>query len=152
MQIPYGCIIALSILTCVFLNDHFSRKGAQTRCYFILLFLCPNIAGAFGLRFLDSDNKAGRLICYYLTGPYNAAFVMILSMSTANTAGHTKKVVTNAVLFLGYCTGNIAGPFFYKTSQAPRKPCAILSIILCSADTQQRLRLRHLEHDRQPFD
>ena len=32
---------------------------------------------------------------YYLTGPYNAAFVMVLSMSTANTAGHTKKVVTN---------------------------------------------------------
>lgn len=33
-------------------------------------------------------------------------------------AGHTKKVVTNAVLFLGYCTGNIAGPFFYKDSQS----------------------------------
>lgn len=32
--------------------------------------------------------------------------------------GHTKKVVTNAVLFLGYCTGNIAGPFFYKTNQS----------------------------------
>lgn len=32
--------------------------------------------------------------------------------------GHTKKVVTNAVLFLGYCTGNIAGPFFYKTDQS----------------------------------
>jgi hypothetical protein len=57
------------------------------------------------------------LICYYLTGPYNAAFVLILSMQIANTAGHTKKVVTNAVLFLGYCTGNIAGPFFYKTNQ-----------------------------------
>lgn len=59
----------------------------------------------------------GRLICYYLTGPYNAAFVMILSMQVANTAGHTKKVVTNAVLFLGYCTGNLAGPFFYKDAQ-----------------------------------
>jgi hypothetical protein len=33
-------------------------------------------------------------------------------------SGHTKKVVTNAVLFLGYCTGNIAGPFFYKTDQS----------------------------------
>lgn len=33
------------------------------------------------------------------------------------TTGHTKKVVTNAVLFLGYCTGNIAGPFFYKDDQ-----------------------------------
>ncbi|KAI9842385.1 MAG: hypothetical protein M1837_007305, partial [Sclerophora amabilis] len=56
---------------------------------------------------------------YYLTGPYNAAFVLILSLQTANTAGHTKQVVTNAMLFLGYCAGNIAGPFFYKTDQSP---------------------------------
>ncbi|KAK4550107.1 hypothetical protein LTR36_003074 [Oleoguttula mirabilis] len=130
MQIPYGCIIAISILTCVFLNDYMARNGRQTRCFFILLFLCPNIAGSFGLRFLAADNKAGRLVCYYLTGPYNAAFVMILSMSTANTAGHTKKVVTNAVLFLGYCTGNIAGPFFYKTAQAPRYQLGIWSMIV----------------------
>ncbi|KAK5723959.1 hypothetical protein LTR17_013801 [Elasticomyces elasticus] len=85
---------------------------------------------SFGLRFLAADNKAGRLVSYYLTGPYNAAFVMILAMTTANTAGHTKKVVTNAVLFLGYCTGNIAGPFFYKTSQAPEYPLGIWSMIV----------------------
>lgn len=125
-----GVFIALSILTCVFLNDYMARKGAQTRCYFILLFLLPNISGAFGLAFLSEHNKAGRLICYYLTGPYNAAFVMILSLTTANTAGHTKKVVTNAVLFLGYCTGNIAGPFFYKTSQSPRYELGIWSMIV----------------------
>ncbi|KAF2772103.1 MFS allantoate transporter [Teratosphaeria nubilosa] len=130
MQIPYGVIIALSILACVLLNDHLARHGRQTRSYFILLFLCPNIAGSFGLRFLAQNNQAGRLICYYLTGPYNAAFVMILSMTTANTAGHSKKVITNAILFLGYCTGNIAGPFFYKTSQAPGYELGIWSMIV----------------------
>jgi cyanate permease len=103
MQIPYGIIIAISILICVYLNDRFVNK----RCLFILLFLCPNIAGAFGLRFVPAHQQVGRLICYYLTGPYNAAFVLVLSLQTANTAGHTKKVVTNAVLFLGYCTGNV---------------------------------------------
>ncbi|KAF1353706.1 hypothetical protein BDV97DRAFT_347148 [Delphinella strobiligena] len=30
---------------------------------------------------------------------------MNLSLTTANTADHTKKVFTNARLFLGYCTG-----------------------------------------------
>jgi len=95
MQIPYGAIIALSILICVFANEYVEKTGRQARSWFILLFLAPNIAGAFGLAFLEADNKAGRLVSYYLTGPYNAAFVMVLSMSTANTAGHTKKVVTN---------------------------------------------------------
>ncbi|KIX01809.1 uncharacterized protein Z518_09536 [Rhinocladiella mackenziei CBS 650.93] len=127
MQIPYGCFIILSILLCVFLNDRFPNNN---RCLFILLFLCPNIAGAFGLRFVDQSHHAGRYICYLLTGPYNAAFVMILSLQIANTGGHTKKVVTNAVLFLGYCTGNIAGPFFYKTDQAPNYELGIWSMIV----------------------
>jgi hypothetical protein len=130
MQIPYGAIIAISILTCVFTNDYMARHGRQTRVWFVLLFLSPNIAGAFGLRFLAQDNQAGRLVCYYLTGPYNAAFVLILSITIANTAGHTKKVITNAILFLGYCTGNIAGPFFYKTDQSPEYPLGIWSMIV----------------------
>jgi predicted MFS family arabinose efflux permease len=104
MQIPYGVFIALSILACVYLNDRFVNK----RCLFILLFLFPNIAGAFGLRFVPTDKQVGRLMCYYLTGPYNAAFVMMLSLQTANTAGHTKKVLANAILFLGYCVGNVS--------------------------------------------
>ena len=129
MQVPYGVLIAISILLCVLLNDYVSKRGWQSRCFFIILFLLPNISGAFGLAFLSPHNKAGRLICYYLTGPYNAAFVMILSLQTANTAGHTKKVVTNACLFLGYCTGNIAGPFFYKESQSPGYKLGIWSMI-----------------------
>lgn len=131
MQIPYGCIIALSILICIFANDYTAtRHGKNTRVWFILLFLSPNIAGAFGLRFVAQHHHVGRLMCYYLTGPYNAAFVLVLSLTTANTAGHTKKVITNGILFLGYCTGNIAGPFFYKTYQAPTYELGIWSMVV----------------------
>jgi hypothetical protein len=35
-----------------------------------------------------------------------------------------------ACLFLGYCTGNIAGPFFYLSSQAPRYELGIWSMIV----------------------
>lgn len=86
-QIPYGVLIAISILICVYLNDRFQNR----RCLFIVLFLLPNIAGAFGLRYVPLDRKVGRLICYYLTGPYNAAFVLILSMQIANTAGEYRE-------------------------------------------------------------
>ncbi|KAF2092067.1 MFS transporter [Saccharata proteae CBS 121410] len=131
LQVPYGAIITLSILSCVFLNDHFATQlNKNTRCYFIFLYLIPNIAGSFGLRYVPQSHQIARLWCYYLTGPYNGAFVLILSLSTGNTAGHTKKVVSNAILFLGYCTGNIAGPFFYKTDQAPTYPLGIWSMIV----------------------
>lgn len=126
MQVPYGIFISISILVCVFLNDRFKNR----RCLFIIFFLIPNICGSFSLRFTPQDQRVGRLISYYLTGPYNAAFVLILSLQTANTAGHTKKVVTNAMLFLGYCTGNIAGPFFYKEDQSPTYSLGIWSMIV----------------------
>jgi hypothetical protein len=32
----------------------------------ILIFLFPNIAAAFGLRFVPRSAKVGRLICYYV--------------------------------------------------------------------------------------
>jgi len=62
MQIPYGVLIAISILVCVFLND---RLPPNNRCVMIIVFLLPNIAGAFGLRFVPLDQRVGRLICYY---------------------------------------------------------------------------------------
>lgn len=57
--------------------------------------------------------------------------MLVLSLAVGNTAGHTKKVVTNAFLFLGYCVGNIAGPFFYKASQSPTYELGIWSMIFC---------------------
>ncbi|ORY61029.1 major facilitator superfamily domain-containing protein [Pseudomassariella vexata] len=127
LQIPYGALIFVAVLGCVYIND---RMPPSNRCYMIVIFLLPNIAGAVGMRFLPQDNSIGRLICYYLTGSINASFVLLLSLQTANTAGHTKKVVTSACLFFGYCTGNIAGPFFYKTEQAPRYTLGIWSMII----------------------
>lgn len=55
---------------------------------------------------------------------------MLLSLTTSNIAGHTKKVVANAGVFIGYSIGNIAGPFFYKTSQAPTYSLGIWSMIV----------------------
>ncbi|KAK7725655.1 hypothetical protein SLS57_003720 [Botryosphaeria dothidea] len=127
LQIPYGIFISLMILACVFINN---KLAGNKRCLMVLIFLAPNVAAAFGMRFVPTEHQVGRLICYYLTGSYNASFVMLLSLTTGNIAGHTKKVVTNAFVFMGYCVGNIAGPFFYKTSQAPTYSLGIWSMIV----------------------
>ncbi|KAE8344830.1 major facilitator superfamily domain-containing protein [Aspergillus arachidicola] len=100
------------------------------RCLMLLIFLTPNIGAAFGLRFVPESAKVGRLVCYYLTGSYNASFVMLLSLTTTNIAGHTKKVTSSGILFIGYCAGNIAGPFFYKESQKPTFLLGIWSMVV----------------------
>jgi hypothetical protein len=129
MQIPYGAFISTMILLSVFVND---RLPKNNRCVVAIAFVLPNLAGSFGLHYLGQSNQVGRLICYYLTGSYNASFVIILSISTGNIAGHTKKVVTNAMIFLGVCAGNIAGPFFYKADQAPGYALGIWSMIVAN--------------------
>ncbi|KAL1851990.1 hypothetical protein VTK73DRAFT_9323 [Phialemonium thermophilum] len=126
LQIPYGALIAVLILLCVYLND---RLPGNNRCWLMVCFLLPNVAGSFGLHYVPDSHRVGRLICYYLTGSINAVFVLLLSLQTGNTAGHTKKVTVSAILFLGYCVGNIAGPFFYKTDQAPTYTLGIWSMI-----------------------
>ncbi|CAN6615048.1 allantoate permease [Trichomonascus vanleenenianus] len=116
MQVPNGVIVATSILIAITVND---KIGKNRRHLVVAFFMLPNIAGAFGLYFLPDHNRIGRLLCYYCTGPYNAAFVIFLSMVTGNVAGHTKKVLANAAVFIGVAVGNIAGPFFYLESQKP---------------------------------
>lgn len=96
------------------------------------IFLLPGIAGTFGLHYLESNNLAGRYICYLLTASNVASAVMFLSLQIANTAGYTKKVVTTAALFMGYAVGNIAGPFFYLAEQAPEYTLGIWSMIVSS--------------------
>jgi len=117
----------LSILSGALLND---RLRPNNRWRVSVLYLIPSIAGAFGLHFVPHDAKIARLIMYYLTGLQQAAFVLVLSTFTANTAGHTKKVITSATLIVGLCTGNIAGPFFYKQAQAPGYSLGIVSMIV----------------------
>lgn len=43
---------------------------------------------------------------------------MSLTMVSSNVAGYTKKQITGAVLFTGYCVGNIIGPQTFITSEA----------------------------------
>lgn len=54
-----------------------------------------------------------------------------MSVATANTAGHTKRITTNAVLLIGYCLGNFIGPFFFKIEQAPTYPLGVGMMLLC---------------------
>lgn len=43
---------------------------------------------------------------------------MSLTMVSSNVAGYTKKQLTGALLFTGYCVGNIIGPQTFIDSEA----------------------------------
>lgn len=72
------------------------------------------------MQFTLSGPRGILLFAYYLTGAYNAPYVMLVALISSNVGGTTKKVVTNGIVWTAYCAGNIAGPFFFKEKEAPR--------------------------------
>lgn len=55
---------------------------------------------------------------------------MSLTIVSSNIAGYTKKQLTAAVLFTGYCVGNIIGPQTFKDSEAPLYHSAYIAMLI----------------------
>jgi hypothetical protein len=53
-----------------------------------------------------------------------------MSLITANTAGSTKQTTVNAFFFISYCIGNIVRPFAFNSSEAPRYPSGIITVMI----------------------
>lgn len=66
----------------------------------------------------------------YLTGSYQASFVICLSVVIGNTGGQSKKMIVAGMVWFGACVGNIASPFFYRSEQAPKYDLGIGSLLV----------------------
>jgi len=60
----------------------------------------------------------GRLVALWLCYFQGLGFSMSLTMISSNVAGYTKKQLTGAVVFTGYCVGNIIGPQTFISTEA----------------------------------
>ncbi|KAJ3833525.1 major facilitator superfamily domain-containing protein [Lentinula raphanica] len=127
LGIPQGALVCIWIGLGAYLNG---RLPPNSRTLVCILFMLPTIAGTLGFLLAPQDASVGRLICYYLTGSYQSSFVLGLSLITSNTAGQTKKQLTSALIWLGACVGNISGPFFYRTQDAPTYHLGIGSMLV----------------------
>jgi hypothetical protein len=72
------------------------------------LFMLPTIGGSLGFLLAPTNAYAGRLVCFYLTGSYQASFVLALSLITSNIGGMTKRMIISGIIWFGACVGNIA--------------------------------------------
>ena len=79
--------------------------------------------------------KEVRLAGYYLMYVYPTTMICALSCFASNTAGHTKKITTNAVFLIGYCVGNLIGPQTFVEKQAPSYTGGKNSFVVCDCIT-----------------
>jgi MFS family permease len=116
LQIPGGATQLVAVLIATYLPSRFKNIRLVTM-------FCLNLISLVGMVLvyaLPATNKGGRLGGYCLCTVFAANIPLALSLISSNVGGFTKKATVNAVLFIAYCAGNIAGPQFYKTEEAPK--------------------------------
>ncbi|PCH43306.1 MFS general substrate transporter [Wolfiporia cocos MD-104 SS10] len=109
---------------------HVATRLRNARAYVGFCWYFPTLLGILLVNLLPWSDKAGLLCGQELTNISVTAFVLALSWLTNVTAGHTKKVTVNAIMLIGYCVGNSAGPFMWQAQYVPRNhvPWTIIGI------------------------
>ena len=75
-------------------------------------------------------NKAVPLWGLFLLGFFPAVYVMLLSLMSANTAGHTKKATTSGLVWAAYCASNGVAPLTVLTQEQAAHYPTCFKIIL----------------------
>ncbi|KAL1873467.1 hypothetical protein VTK73DRAFT_915 [Phialemonium thermophilum] len=127
LGIPQGVIVVIWIALGAVANKYMPPNSRTLVCG---AFMLPTIAGALGFLLAPKDAYVGRLICFYLTGSYQASFVIGLSLITSNTGGQSKKMIVAGMIWFGSCVGSISSPFFYKSDQSPTFHLGIGSLLV----------------------
>lgn len=76
--------------------------------------------GSILVRF--GPNLGSKLFGFLIFYAYPCTVAIALSLVASNVAGYTKKTVATAMVFIGYCVGNITGPFLFFAREKPRYP------------------------------
>jgi predicted MFS family arabinose efflux permease len=126
MQIPGGAVQFLALITGGFI----CTKFPNLRCICMITANTICILGSGLLVGLPIDNKWGRLVALWLCYFQGLGFSMSLTMVSSNVAGYTKKQLTGAILFTGYCVGNIIGPQTFRDSEKPYYHSAYIAYVL----------------------
>ncbi|KAI3550032.1 major facilitator superfamily transporter [Colletotrichum abscissum] len=132
LGIPQGALVVIWIGLGALANRY---MPANSRTLVCALFMLPTIGGALGFLLAPANDTITRWILTvtsYLTGSYQASFVISLSLITSNTGGQSKKMIVSGMIWFGACIGNIASPFFYKTNQAPSYHLGIGSLLVAN--------------------
>ncbi|GAB7359142.1 hypothetical protein MBLNU230_g5209t1 [Neophaeotheca triangularis] len=78
---------------------------------FVVVVMCipPLIANVFLMQ-LDSSAGWGLIVASWLASCITSVMSILLSLAASNVKGNTKRAITNAMFFIGYCAGCIGAP------------------------------------------
>ncbi|KAH9928512.1 MFS general substrate transporter [Epithele typhae] len=124
-----GCVdgvVEIIVIFCTVTSAAYWKNG---RAWSGIIAYAVAILGSILVNTLPSSTRVGLLFSYWISITSIAPFVVMLAWVGSTTAGHTKRLTTNAIVMIGYAVGNSAGPQYWKKAYQPRNhiPWAILS-------------------------
>ncbi|KAK0622127.1 putative transporter [Lasiodiplodia hormozganensis] len=107
----------------------FSARLRSARLYVATLAMLPPIVGTCLINQLPETARWGRLVGLWLLGTYPVGFLVLLGLLSTNVAGGTKRAAASGWVFVCYCVGQIAGPQFFKSQEAPEYRGGIVAML-----------------------
>jgi ACS family allantoate permease-like MFS transporter len=124
-----GCVDGVVEIVTILIAITIASHWKYGRGYAAALMFVPALLGDILVNTLPSHNRVGLLFSYWISLFGITPFVIVLGWVGSITAGHTKRITTNAVILCAYAIGNAAGPFMWKKKYQPRYVQSPLSTV-----------------------
>ncbi|KAI1770287.1 MFS general substrate transporter [Hypoxylon cercidicola] len=125
LNLPLSTVQVVSQLGLGYLITRISNS----RLHIASVAMLPPIVGTVLINQLHVTSRWGRLVGVWLLGSYPVGFMVILGLLSTNIAGSTKRSVASGWVFVCYCVGQIAGPQFFKSTEAPAYHNGIVAML-----------------------
>ncbi|ETS84147.1 hypothetical protein PFICI_02172 [Pestalotiopsis fici W106-1] len=109
-----------------------AMKLPKARCYIIFIAQMGTTLAALLLWLLPLSERGGLLFATTILPSVGGGYAVLMSLSVANTAGYTKRSISSASLYIGYCLGNFAGPLAFHSQDAPRYGPGFVVVVITS--------------------
>ncbi len=129
INIPYSLLSAGVIAG----TGYLAGRYRHINCLLIVAVVVPCVVGSALIYSRNHTSKGIQLFGYFLLSTGPGAMPLALSLVQANYRGVTKKMTVTALIFFAYCAGNIAGPQFFLSTEAPTYNTAFRTIMICYA-------------------
>ncbi|KLO10428.1 MFS general substrate transporter [Schizopora paradoxa] len=126
-----GCVDGLVEIIAIFTAVKIAAAIPNSRSYVGFAWAIPGMIGDILLIALSSHRRVGLLFSYWTSIWAFACFPMALAWMGSVTAGHTKRITTNAIVLIFYAIGNASGPFMWKQQYKPRNRVPFAVILAC---------------------
>ncbi|KAJ8581104.1 MFS general substrate transporter [Rhizopogon salebrosus TDB-379] len=126
-----SCVDGVIEIVTIWTGTMIASRIPNSRAYVGAIYFIPALAGVLMIEFLPWSNQIGLLFSIWMVDIGITGFVLSLSWLTSITAGHTKRVTTNAIMLSGYCIGNGLGPLMWLTQYKPRNRIPWVVIGIC---------------------